>query len=216
MTIYKSTKNKHTYKRLGKLAQTFCVAFFALIFSTTVFADALLDIDGSKDKHIRPAIKQQEFKSAYIDKEHFEVIAYTGTYNIETFDTRAIFGVKGSFHLNRAFFLDIDYGNSTLKDQQANIDEALTRYDAGIGVNLFQGQAFWKKGLAINNQFYIKYSVGKIQVNDGKNNYRSLGIGMRLLHPNDKLSLQAGFNKDAIKDPSLTGLKYFVGLGVYF
>jgi hypothetical protein len=216
MTIYNSNKINQKERRLAMLAKNFCFVFIALLFNSSVFADALLDIDGSKDKHIRPDIKQQEFKPARIDKEKFEIVAYTGVYNIESYDTRAIFGVKGSFHLNKVFFIDIDYGNSTLKDQQINFDESLTRYDAGLGINLFQGQAFWREGQAINSQLFLKYSIGKIDVNNGKNNFKSFGLGLRLLHPNDRLSLQTGFNKDMIEDPKLTGLKYFIGLGVYF
>lgn len=189
-------------------------------------ADALLDIDGSKDKHIRPEIEQQEFKPARIDSENFEAIAYVGIYDFQGFDSRAIYGVKGSFHLNQTFFLDVDYGNSNLKGRSdpsnpaTAIDESLIRYDAGLGINIMQGQAFWTKGKAFTNQLYLKYSLGKLDIDSQKESFNSLGIGLRLLHPNDMLSMQIGINKDSVEasvgSSSASNIKFFTGLGFYF
>lgn len=193
---------------------------------TTLSADALLDINGSKDKNIRPEIKQQEFKPAKIDTENFEVIAYIGTYDFEGFDVRPIYGVKGSFHLNQTFFLDIDYGNTSIKGRtipstpSTAIDESVIRYDAGLGINLMQGQVFWGKGEAFTNQLYVKYSLGKLDIDSQKNSLKSIGLGIRLLHPNDTLSMQIGVNKDNIEGSgglsNFSNIKFFTGLGFYF
>jgi len=225
MRIFNSTWSRLAKIKTNKFCFNFCVFLF-LGQSVVVNADALLDIDGSKEKFISPQIKQTEFKPAKIDSENFEVLAYVGTYDFDSFDTRAIYGFKGSFHFNQKLFLDVDYGNSDLKGRidtsnpTTAIDESIIRYDAGIGFNLMHGDAFWKKGEAFTNQLYIKYSLGKIDIDSSKSSFNSLGMGVRLLHPNDMISLQVGFNKDSVDgsggNSSFTNLKFFTGIGFFF
>lgn len=192
----------------------------------TLFADALLDIDGSKAKLVNPKIQQTEFSAASIDQESFELLGYGGLYSFENFDTRLIMGVKGSFHFKNRFFIDFDYGSSSVKgdfttgNTTISVDETLTRYDAGIGFNLIEGRVFWQEGFALTNELYLKYSRGKVEINNAKNDFSSIGMGVRLLHPNDFLSLQAGFNKDSIESgnglENSENLKFFAGIGIYF
>jgi outer membrane beta-barrel protein len=225
MRVFNSTWSQLTNIKTNIVCLNTCLVLL-LGQSLIVNADALLDIDGSKEKFISPQIKQTEFKPSKIDSENFEVLAYAGTYDFDSFDTRPIYGFKGSFHFNRKLFLDIDYGNSNLKgrtnpsDPTTTIDENIIRYDAGLGINLMQGDAFWKKGEAFKNQLYIKYSLGKIDIDSQKSSFNSLGLGVRLLHPNDMISLQAGFNKDSVENSggnsSFSNLKFFTGIGFFF
>lgn len=204
---------------------------FALLLLTTfnqnAFADALLDIDGARDKNIRPQINQQEFKAARIDDENFEVLGYLGAYKFEGFDSRALFGIKAAYHFDNSFFVEIDYGNSSVKgridplDLATSVDEDIVIYDFGLAYNLLEGQGFWSNnGKAINSNFFIKYAVGKVGIESEKLNSRSLGLGLRLLMPNDKLSLQMGANKDSVEGNDTlnnsSNLKFYTGLGIYF
>lgn len=194
-----------------------------ILFSTTIqytFADALLDIDGARDKNIRPQINQQEFKTARIDDENFEFLPYLGIYKFEGFDSRPLFGIKAAYHFENKFFVEIDYGTSSVKgrtdlaDATSFIDENITIYDLGLAYNLLEGQGFLSNGKAINSNFFIKYAIGKVSIDSEKNNSKSLGFGLRLLMPNDVLSIQIGANKDTVE--SANNLKVYTGLGVYF
>jgi len=184
------------------------------------FADVLLDIDGARDKNIRPQIKQQEFKAARIDDENFEFLIYAGAYKFENFDSRALAGIKAAYHFENKFFMEIDYGNSSVKgrldplDANTAIDENITIYDLGLAYNLLEGQGFRSNGKAINSNFFIKYAIGKVNIDSVKNDSRSLGLGLRLLLPKDKFSIQIGANKDTVE--SANNLKLFTGIGIYF
>lgn len=185
-----------------------------------VFADALLDIDGARDKNIRPQIKQQEFKMARIDDENFEFLPYLGIYKFDGFDSRVLYGIKAAYHFENKFFMEIDYGNSSVKgrtdpsDVTSAIDEDITLYDLGLAYNLLEGQGFRSNGKAINSNFFIKYAIGKVSTDSEKYSSKSFGLGLRLLMPNDRFSVQIGANKDTVE--SANNLKFFTGLGIYF
>ncbi len=216
-----SLRTRHFFKVLVPVTMCFLASL-----SSALYADDLLDIEGNREGLVHPHISQEEFKEARIDSENFEIIAYLGTYNIEHFDTQGIFGVKGSFHLNHRFFIDVDYGSSSISGRldptnaSTAVDESLIRYDASLGYNFFEGTVFWENGFALHNEFYVKYGKGKLEINNVKNNLGSLSIGTRLLHPNDKLVLQLALNKDSIESGGAiadsSALKFFVGLGIYF
>ncbi len=193
------------------------------VFITPSSADVLLDIDGSANKVINPQIRQREFKKAAIDKERFEVLVYTGLYSYEHFDSRPILGLKGSYHFKNKFFLDLDYGASKLSGEVGaiSIQETLNRYDIGLGYNLIQGRAYRENGLAYSNELFLKLSKGKIDAGE-ENDYTSFGMGVRLLHPNDRFCFQTGFNKDSV-DAQAGGvleeshnLHFYMGVGMYF
>jgi hypothetical protein len=202
-----------------------CCPFFALTIMLSgiaqiSFADVLLDVDGARDKNIRPQIKQQEFKTARIDDENFEFLVYAGAYKFEGFDSRALAGIKAAYHFENKFFMEIDYGSSSVKgridplDANTAIDENITIYDLGLAYNLLEGQGFRANGKAINSNFFIKYAIGKVNVDSVKNDSKSIGLGLRLLLPKDRFSIQIGANKDTVE--SSNNLKFFTGLGIYF
>jgi len=212
-------------KTFSKLCFT---SFYLAILSlpAVVFADALLDIDGSKRKIVNPSISQTEFSKASIDNENFELIAYTGFYSFENFDTRAMIGAKGSFHFNNRLFIDLDYAGSSVKgdaiinNNAISVDEGLSRYDAGLVINLFDGRMYLNDGFALSNEFYLKYAQGKIEINNAKNDFSSIGMGIRLLHPNDFFVVQLGFSKDSVESgsglDSSENTRFFAGAGIYF
>ncbi len=213
-------------QRILKQCLALCSVCIAMFGPSKVYADALLDIDGSKEKYIVPRIEQQEIDTARIDREKFEALAYLGTYSVENFDTRLLIGVTGSFFFTPKFFLNLDYGSTEIKGETEAgnaatlIEESLTRYDAALGYNLFEGKVFWKDGQAFNNQFYLKYGRGRVDIKGNTNNYATLGFGLRVLHPNDKLTMHIGTNLDSVDassgGSSSSNIKFFGGLGIYF
>lgn len=187
-------------------------------------ADALLDIDGSADKIVNPQIRQRDFTKAAIDDETYEILVYTGLYSYEHFDSRPILGLKGTYHFKNRFFVDLDYGTSKINGEIGAISvvETISRYDFGLGFNLIQGRAYRDNGLALSNELFIKLAKGRIDANAEKSDYTSMGMGIRLLHPNDNFSFQTGFNKDTV-DAQTSGvleeahnLHFYMGIGIYF
>lgn len=208
-----------------KCATLLAIAICVLIQSPAQ-ADEILDIDGARDKHIQPIINQKVFHASRIDTETFEILAYTGAYKYEGFDSRPIVGIKTAYHFSETLFVELDYANTAISgyviplDTSTLVDESVNNFDISFGFNFMRGQIFIGNNKTISSNTYLKYGVGRSKIAESSNSLKTIDLGIRLLLPNDKTSIQFGVNQDTVSAGgdlgSAKNLKVFTGIGVYF
>lgn len=126
----------------------------ALLFCGTnvCFGQTIGNMGNKQVTAIEPKKKVTKVNSAKIDTERFEVGVYGGFLSIEDFDSNALVGIDGSYHINAHFLVNIAYAKSdgaraSFEEQEGgdfiqDRDEGFTYLSVGGSYNLFKGRSF--------------------------------------------------------------------------
>lgn len=141
---------------------------------------------------IQPDLERREIKKVRIDRENFEIGGYGGVISIEDFDSSALVGIRGAYHITEDFFFEATYavaeGDETSFEQLSggsplfsDEDRDYSYYNLLLGWNIFPGEVFILDDYAFNSAFYLIGGVGSTEFVGDSWFTATFGAGYRLL-----------------------------------
>ena len=185
---------------------------------------------GPPGQVIDPEVERREVKEPAIDREDFEVGAFTGLMSIEDFGSDAVYGVRLAYHVTEGFFVEAMLGQSeagltsfeTLSGGARLFDDRTLRYyNLNLGYNVLPGEVFIGEGRAYNTNFYLVAGLGSTNFADDDRFTVNFGAGFRFLLT-DSVAFHVDF-RDHLFDVDILGeektshnLEGTVGVTVFF
>jgi len=163
---------------------------------------------------IEPQLLRPKVVEPNIDALDFELGLFAGFLSVENFSTEPLYGLRLAFYVSEDFFLQADYGRSTLQDsvyRQLGLvifpqeQESLDFYQLSLGYNLFPGEVFLGKNRAWNSAFYLLAGVGNVRFIEQDHFSYGLGLGYRVI-PMERLTLRFDV-RDQLFESDLLGVK---------
>lgn len=200
-------------------------ALLGLGISTYTFGD-----ETSKPvKVIDPDKRVASVQAAAIDTEHFELGAYAGLMAVEDFNTNPVTGISFSYHINRKFIAQVNYGRSTVERaafEEFNDQYFLEDYDFKYlnllaGYNLLDGRSFLGKRRKFNSAIYLMAGVADVSFANNEVTGMVLGVSYKTVIT-DWLTLNLDFrdtifNREFLNDDKKTNnTEILVGLNALF
>jgi outer membrane beta-barrel protein len=159
-------------------------------------------------------VERREVKVAKIDSENIEVGAFYGALSIEDFGTNPVSGLTVSFHVTEDVFFQAAYGRSkagrtsyeTLGGDVQLLtpsERRFTYYSLSLGYNLFPGEVYIGRNLAMNSSLYLLGGVGSTKFAGDQRVSVNFGAGYRLL-PTDWLAIHIDV-QDRVMQSDLLG-----------
>jgi outer membrane beta-barrel protein len=186
----------------------------------------------SNEPVIEPQVDRRQIRIPKINVDDVEIGVYGGILSVQDFGARPASGVRIAYHLTEDFFIEGNYGRSTVSDEsfrrpgfaiplftQPVVD--LTYYFLSAGYNLFPGEVFFGKNWAMTSAVYLVAGVGNVSFNKEDNTAFNFGIGIRVL-PWDWLAVRGEmrdllFQSDVLgKNELKHNFELTLGLSIYF
>ncbi len=179
---------------------------------------------------VDPGIARREVKIPKIHARNFEFGAYTGVLSVQDLQSNLTYGARAAYHVTEDFFLEAEYGRSSVSDQirreigqpffsQEVID--LSNYGINLGYNVLPGEVFFGSRHAMTSTFYLLAGAGNTNFNNEDFLTYNVGFGLKVL-PIDRLSIRLEA-RDRMWNSDLLGTKEFtnnlettLGLAYYF
>ena len=161
-----------------------------------------------------------------------QIGAYFGALSIEDFGTGNVYGVRAAYHVTEDFFFEANIGQSkagqtsyeTLGGNVQLLTDAerrFTYYSLSLGYNLFPGEVYLGRGLAMNSALYLLGGIGSTKFAGDQHFTVNFGAGYRVL-PTDWLAIHIDvqdlvFQSDLLGQDKLTNnLGAWLGATVFF
>jgi len=187
--------------------------------------------DESEPRVIEPQVERRKIKVPRIRSQNIEVGGYYGTLNIEDFGAHPVYGVQIGYHITEDIFVQADAGRSkggfTSFEKLSNV-QLLTEgerwfkyYDLSVGYNLFPGEVFLGRNLALRSTFFVLAGLGGTQFGGDQKFTVNFGAGYKVL-PADWIAVHVAvqdrvFNTDLLGVSKLaSNLEAHLGATVFF
>lgn len=181
---------------------------------------------------IEPEVERREVKVARIDAENIELGAYYGSLTIEDFGTNPVYGFTAAYHVTEDLFFQAAFGRSragrtsyeTLGGDVQLLtpsERRFTYYSLSLGYNLFPGEVYIGRSLAMNSSLYLLGGIGSTKFAGDQRVTLNFGAGYRLL-PTDWLAIHIDvqdriFQSDLLGVDKLTNnIGAHLGVTVFF
>ena len=181
---------------------------------------------------IEPEVERREVKVARIDAENVEVGAFYGALSIEDFGTNPVQGLTAAYHVTEDIFFQAAFGRSkagrtSYETLGGNVqlltpsERRFTYYGLSLGYNLFPGEVYIGRNLAMNSALYLLGGVGSTKFAGDQRFTVNFGAGYRLL-PTDWLAIHIEvqdrvFRSDLLGRDKLTNnISAHLGVTVFF
>ena len=217
----------------GRIFSLFLTCVTAMLIFHSNFAKAeVLDENQELSSVIQPEIKRADFDESKIDVNDFEVIVSAGLMSVEDFGTNAVIALKLAYHVSEDFFIDAEYGQSSVGKTSFEIlspgapllseaDRDLSYFLVNLGYNFLPGEAFITDKSTYNTALYVLAGLGTTEFAGDSHFTVSYGVGYRFLVSN-YMSIYLDvkditFNIDLIGENKLThNLETTIGFSYYF
>jgi outer membrane beta-barrel protein len=193
--------------------------------------DASQNGDQPAPRVIQPQVERRKVKVPRIRSQNIEVGGYYGTLNIEDFGAHPVYGVQAAYHITEDIFFQAEAGRSkggyTSFEKLSNV-QLLTEgerwfkyYDLSVGYNLFPGEVFLGRNLALRSTFYVLAGLGGTQFGGDQKFTVNFGAGYKVL-PADWIAVHVAvedrvFNTDLLGVNKLaSNLEAHLGATVFF
>jgi len=197
-----------------------------------VVADSAEEPSDLPPRVIEPEVERREVKVARIDAENIEVGAFYGSLTIEDFGTNPVSGFTAAYHVTEDLFFQAAYGRSragrtsyeTLGGDVQLLtpsERRFTYYSLSLGYNLFPGEVYIGRNLAMNSSLYVLGGIGSTKFAGDQRVSLNFGAGYRLL-PTDWLAIHIDvqdriFQSDLLGVDKLTNnIGAHLGVTVFF
>jgi len=188
--------------------------------------------EGPPPSVIEPEVARREVKVGAIDAENIELGAYFGALSIEDFGTNNVYGVRAAYHVTEDFFFEANLGKSKAGETSyetlgGNVElltddeRRFTYYSLSLGYNLFPGEVYIGRGLAMNSSLYLLGGIGSTKFAGDQHFTVNFGAGYRVL-PTDWLAIHIDvqdlvFQSDLLgKDKLTNNIGAYIGATVFF
>jgi outer membrane beta-barrel protein len=160
--------------------------------------DTSLPSDEKPGEVIDPDIARREVKVPKIRSQDFELGLYTGLLNAQDLESHLIYGVRAAYHVTEDFFIEADYGRSSVSDDvrreigQPFFTEptiGLNTYSVNLGYNVLPGEVFAGTRYAMTSTLYLLAGVGNTSFDDQDFLTYNVGFGLKVL-PRDWISVR--------------------------
>jgi outer membrane beta-barrel protein len=156
--------------------------------------------EGERDKEqvIQPELDRRSPGMPKVHAHDFEVGAFAGTLNVESFGSSLVYGARLGYHITEDFFAEATYARSTVSDENfrtlgiavfSEEQAQLTYYDLSAGMNLFPGEVFFGRNQARVSYVYVIGGVGVTTFDILTNITFNYGLGLRV-QPSDLWSVR--------------------------
>lgn len=173
------------------------------------------DVNAPPPSVIDPQVERREVKVPAIHPSNVEIGAYYGEISIQDFGAQPVAGVRLDYHISEDFFAEGTYGRAkagytsfeTLSNIQllSNAERQFTYYNLSLGYNLFPGEVFIGRNLAMTSAFYLLGGIGATRFAGDQNFTVNFGAGFRVL-PTDWLALHIDV-QDLVFRSDITGVE---------
>ncbi len=181
---------------------------------------------------IEPEVERRKIKVAKIDADNIEIGGSFGALSIEDFGSNPVWGLSAAYHVTEDFFFQGSYGNSRASKTSYEVlgggvqlltpsERRFTYYSLSLGYNLFPGEVYIGRKLAMNSALYLLGGIGSTKFAGDQQFSLNLGVGYRLL-PTDWLAIHIDvqdrvFRSDLLGSEKLVNnLGATLGLTVFF
>ena len=181
---------------------------------------------------IEPEVERREIKVARIDAENLEVGVFYGALSIEDFGTNPVQGLTAAYHVTEDLFFQASFGRSkagrtSYETLGGNVqlltpsERRFTYYGLSLGYNLFPGEVYIGRSLAMNSSLYLLGGIGSTKFAGDQRFTMNFGAGYRLL-PSDWLAIHIEvqdrvFRSDLLGRDKLTNnISAHLGVTVFF
>lgn len=187
--------------------------------------------DESTPRVIEPQVERRKIKVPRIRSQNIEVGGYYGTLNIEDFGASPVYGVQAAYHITEDIFFQAEAGRSkggyTSFEKLSNIqlltdaERWFKYYDLSVGYNLFPGEVFLGRNLALRSSFYLLAGLGGTEFAGDQKFTVNFGAGYKIL-PADWIAVHVAvedrvFNTDLLGETKLaSNLEAHLGATVFF
>lgn len=187
---------------------------------------------GQPPRVIEPEVARRQIKVTKIDADNIELGGYYGSLSIEDFGTNAVWGVTAAYHVTEDIFFQGGYGRATAGKTSyetlgGNVqlltasERQFTYYSLSLGYNIFPGEVYIGRNLAMNSALYVLGGIGSTKFAGDQRFTVNFGAGYRLL-PTDWLAIHIDvqdhvFQSDLLgSDKLVNNLSAGIGLTVFF
>lgn len=181
---------------------------------------------------IEPVVERREVRMARIDAENVEVGVFYGALSIEDFGTNPVQGLTAAYHVTEDLFFQASWGRSkagrtSYETLGGNVqlltpsERRFTYYGLSLGYNLFPGEVYIGRSLAMNSSLYLLGGIGSTKFAGDQRFTVNFGAGYRLL-PTDWLAIHIDvqdrvFQSDLLGRDKLTNnIGAHLGVTVFF
>jgi outer membrane beta-barrel protein len=181
---------------------------------------------------IEPEVERREVRVARIDSENVELGVYYGALSIEDFGTNPVQGITAAYHVTEDLFFQAAFGRSkagrtsyeTLGGAVQLLtpsERRFTYYGLSLGYNLFPGEVYIGRNLAMNSSLYLLGGIGSTKFAGDQRFTVNFGAGYRIL-PTDWLAIHIDvqdrvFQSDLLGRDKLTNnIGAHLGVTVFF
>jgi len=164
---------------------------------------------------IEPQVERRSVKVPPIRPSNIELGAYYGEISIQDFGAQPVAGLRLDYHISEDFFAEAVYGRAkagetsfeTLSNIQllSDAERRFTYYNLSLGYNLFPGEVFIGRNLAMTSAFYMIGGLGSVKFAGDQNFTVNFGAGFRVL-PTDWLALHIDV-QDLVFRSDVTGVE---------
>jgi outer membrane beta-barrel protein len=179
-----------------------------------------------------PQVDRRDVKPPRFPSNDFEVGVFAGIYEMQSFGSSAVSGLRLGYHITEDVFVEGAYGRTKVSDETfrqifpnggvfPSPSENLTYYNLSAGYNVLPGEVFFGRNVAKASAFYVILGVGTTTFVDQKKQTINAGFGTRLLF-NDHFAVQADvrshvFSFDLLgQKQNAKNLEATLGLTVFF
>lgn len=170
--------------------------------------------DEAAPRVIEPQVERRKIKVPRIRSQNIELGGYYGTLNIEDFGAHPVYGVQLGYHITEDIFFQAEAGRSkggfTSFEKLSNV-QLLTEgerwfkyYDLSVGYNLFPGEIFLGRNLAMRSTFFVLAGLGATQFGGDQKFTVNFGAGYKVL-PADWIAVHVAV-EDRVFDTDLLGV----------
>jgi outer membrane beta-barrel protein len=208
------------------------IRFAACLLSTLAVPALAQTSVADNDAPVVPQVVRRDIARPHFPSNDFEIGLFSGVYEMQSFGSSAVYGLRLGYHVTEDVFVEGAYGQTQVSDETfrqifpgggvfPTPTQKLTYYNLSAGYNVLPGEVFFGKNVAKASAFYVIAGVGSTRFVDQNKQTLNLGFGTRLLF-NDRVAVQADvrdhvFSFDLLgKRQSAKNLEVTAGVTVYF
>lgn len=201
---------------------------FLIVMQTSIAEEN--DVEQGAEDVVKPDVYRRDINVPKIDTEDFEITAFYGVLDVEDFGAEPVYGIRAAYHITEDFFLEGTYAESEVSDSSfrnlglplfPNSTEDVEYYAVSVGYNIFPGEVFFGRNVAMSSAFYIVGGAGNFKFIDEDEFAYHFGAGLKVL-PTDWLSMRIDF-RDYVYESDLLGdnefkhnLEATFNIGIFF